>query len=104
MTGRDGQKVLKYVYEHPNHEVEYRTTLVCLYELSQWASIEKFKLLSQDVDSVLERLKTVIQAFSDSWRNDKLPAINKLHLVEMHLADFIVTHNGWGVYGEQGKH
>lgn len=89
--------MLKYVNDTPEHDIQFRETLICLYKLSQWASISKIK--------TLERVQLIetIEAFSDSWRNDNLPLINKLHVVEAHLDDFVLTHGGWGEFGEQGS-
>lgn len=101
LTGRDGQKFLKFVVDNPEKQVDYRTTLTKLYELSQWASVKTYKRLSKDKDSLPERLKSTVSEFSESWRKDKFSAINKLHLVESHLSDFILLHSGWGVYGDQ---
>jgi hypothetical protein len=101
LTGRDGQKFLKFVVKNPEIDVEYRTTLTKLYELSQLASVEKFKVLAHDKKSIFNQIASTITAFSESWRSDNLPAINKLHLVEAHLADFIKFHSGWGIFGEQ---
>lgn len=94
--------MLKYVYENPIQEVNYRTTLTYLYKISQWASIEKFAAMKNNVSQLHSNLQQLINKFSEAWRDDKLPLINKLHLFESHLADFIVLHNGWGCYGEQG--
>jgi hypothetical protein len=97
LSGRDGQKLLSYINDTPEHEIQFRETLVHLYKLSQWASIAKIKDLS-----VVELIDT-IEAFSDSWRNKNLPLINKLHIIEAHLDEFISTHGGWGKFGEQGN-
>lgn len=101
LTGREGQKFLKFVVDNPEREINYRITLTNLHMLSQWASIEKYEILAKDKELVPSRLTSVINAFSQSWRNDQLPAINKLHLLEAHLAEFIIKHSGWGIYGEQ---
>jgi hypothetical protein len=73
-----------------------------LYKISSWASVEKFTQLASNTDQLHDTLQQLIDAFSKSWRGDKLPLINKLHLFEAHLADFIVMHNGWSCFGEQG--
>lgn len=102
LTGRDGQKFLEFVVKNPEKDIDYRATLTNLYELSQWASVEKYKILARDKKSIPSRLASVINNLSQSWRDDGLPAINKLHLVEKHLTDFIILHSGWGIFGEQG--
>ena len=103
LTGRDGQKFLEFVNENPNLVIEFRDTLDSLYQLSQWASVEKYSQLAQNKASVPTRLARLIITFSDSWRADNLPAINKIHIIEAHLADCIIRHGGWGVFGEQGS-
>jgi hypothetical protein len=91
---------LKYVNDHRELEVANKKTLVYLYGISQWASVEKINLLiERDGQS---KLRELISKFSKSWRADGLPTTNKLHLFEAHLADFIFKHNGWGCFGEQG--
>lgn len=87
LTGRDGQKVPKYVVDNPEQQVQFRATLTQLYKLSQWASVE-YKLLANDEETVPDRLEALIKAFSRAWRSDKLAPINKLHVVEAHLANY----------------
>lgn len=95
--------MLEFVNNHPDHETEFRKTLVGLYKLSQWASVEKYKDLIENKELVRHHLSGVVSEFSKAWREDKLPAINKLHIIESHLVDFIIRHGGWGIYGEQGN-
>lgn len=101
LTGKDGQKLLEFVYNNPNYEVPFRNTLVSLYKLSQWASVDKYEKLAQNEGK--RNLDEVIKTFSQAWRKDQFPTINKLHIIESHLVDFIVKHGGWGIYGEQGN-
>ena len=103
LTGRDGQKVLKFVNNNPNYEIKFRDTLISLYKLTEWASVEKYKGLFQSKKSAKSHLDELVSDFSNAWRKDKFPLINKLHLIESHLVDFIIKHGGWGMYGEQGK-
>ena len=103
LTGRDGQKVLKFINDNLDYEVKFRRTLTRLYALSRWASIDGYNMLSADEISIRTRLQATIDELSDAWRDEDFPAINKLHIIESHLADFVIRHRDWGIYGEQGK-
>jgi hypothetical protein len=97
LNGRDCQKFLTFVFDHPEKNIKFRQTLLCIHKISQYAIANE---LSQEF---INRLPETLREFSRTWRDDKLPAINKLHLFEAHLFDFIQRHRSWGTFGEQGK-
>lgn len=96
LNGRDCQKLLHFVAEHPQKDIEFKTVLIALKELTKYAIAETL-----DVDSI-QKVPSCIARFSRAWRHENLPAINKLHLIEAHLFDFIRMHMSWGIFGEQG--
>jgi hypothetical protein len=99
LTGRDGQKLLKYVDEHPELELNYREAMVWLYRLSAWAIAAPLHVDDQAITDARE----LVDSFSTTWRAAGLPAHNKLYLFEAHLADFIEIHGSWGLFGEQSR-
>jgi hypothetical protein len=63
--------------------------------VERWATAVKLQVDRNE-------LEIDISGLSSAWRKAALPSTNKLHLLEVHLADFLELHRSWGLFGEQG--
>lgn len=81
--------------------VTNKEVLLALSEVSKFAIAQRLELTPERH----QKLCDAIGAFSQKWRaaEPKLSAINKIHLFEAHVIDFVEAHGTWGLYSEQSK-
>ncbi|CAD5225344.1 unnamed protein product [Bursaphelenchus xylophilus] len=99
LNGRDGRRLVKSLAENGNPQFAiFSDVFSSLDRIYGWATVG---VHGQD-DPTKASIERDIFLLSNAWRHSGLPAINKLHLLEAHVADFVTSHGSWGLYGEQG--
>ncbi|CAD5219297.1 unnamed protein product [Bursaphelenchus xylophilus] len=99
LNGRDGRRLVKSLAENGNPQFAiFSDVFSSLDRIYEWATID---VHGQD-NFTKAGIERDILLLSNAWRHSGLRAINKLHLLEAHVADFVTLHGSWGLYGEQG--
>lgn len=107
LNGRDCQRFLRFILKTANADlisyIHPKTgdlhTLVPVF--AAISRVQQFAVAADISNIPLHALQSDVNRLSKAWRKSQLPLINKLHLVESHLVDFIRAHGAWGLFGEQ---